>query len=399
MSLPLVSASARSRSGRRVADVAVLLLSLFLLLAVHPVHGQEPDPFSVTVKVDASADTVAKARDVARLDGQRRALAALAERLSGSSAPVPQPKLGDKAITGLVASFEVANERMSAVRYLADYTFHFRPAETRRALGVSAAAVPADNRDEPKDAETADRPRPTENKAIVIVPVYQAAGETRLWDDPNPWRDSWEQASVEAGRIIVPLGDAGDLVAIDGEKARAGNTQAIAAVTRRNGGDEAVVAVAALRGSADRPAGVDVTLQHYRGGHFGEKSSRAFDAAAGESAADLLRRAVAAIAPEIVGGRQREAPQAAREDQEGALIAVLPISSLDDWLRARERLSTVPMIRRISLVTLSRQEATIEIGYAGTIEQLKSDLAQVSLDLLKGESRWRLARSGAGRAP
>jgi hypothetical protein len=57
------------------------------------------------------------------------------------------------------------------------------------------------------------------------------------------------------------------------------------------------------------------------------------------------------------------------------------------------------MIRRISLVTLSRQEATIEIGYAGTIEQLKSDLAQVSLDLLKGESRWRLARSGAGRAP
>jgi hypothetical protein len=48
-------------------------------------------------------------------------------------------------------------------------------------------------------------------------------------------------------------------------------------------------------------------------------------------------------------------------------------------------------------VTLSRQEATIEIGYVGSIDQLKSSLAGVSLDLVRGDPLWRLARTGPDR--
>ncbi len=78
---------------------------------------------------------------MARIDGQRRALAAIAARQSGGTTPAKLPKLDDNAIGNLVASFEVANERMSAVRYVADYTFHFRPDETRRALGSPGPAA------------------------------------------------------------------------------------------------------------------------------------------------------------------------------------------------------------------------------------------------------------------
>ena len=59
----------------------------------------------------------------------------------------------------------------------------------------------------------------------------------------------------------------------------------------------------------------------------------------------------------------------------------------------------MPAIRKVTLVALSRQEATIAIDYTGTIEQLKSELAKISLDLVQRESRWRLARGGAGGAP
>jgi len=62
-------------------------------------------------------------------------------------------------------------------------------------------------------------------------------------------------------------------------------------------------------------------------------------------------------------------------------------------------LRAVPAIRGVTLTALSRQEATIAIDYAGTVEQLKSALAKISLDLVQRESRWRLARSGAGSAP
>ncbi len=77
-------------------------------------------------------------------------------------------------------------------------------------------------------------------------------------------------------------------------------------------------------------------------------------------------------------------------------MAVLPIDSLDDWLRARERLQTVPDIRKVTLAALSRQEASIAIDYTGTIEHLKAELAKISLNLVQRESQWRLARAAAG---
>jgi hypothetical protein len=383
MTLPLMPAAAGSGRRWRLAGAAFLFL-----LAGHvgaaPGRAQDADPFSATVKVDASAETATKAREMARIDGQRRALAAVAQRLSAGGAPAKPPKLDDKAITDLVVSFEVANERMSAVRYVADFTFHFRPAELRRALGMAATGTAA--------AEPSGGP-------MVVIPVYQAGGQSRLWEDPNPWRDSWERqpGAAGAGRIVVPLGDAGDIAAIDAAKARAGDAEALAAVARHNGGEEAVVALAAIRGPADRPTGLDVTLRRYRAGRLVDSRSDALAANPGEGASDLLGRAVAAIGSDIGSGWKKD--PAAGYDQEGSLTAVLPIASLEDWLRARERLGGVAAIRKLALVALSRQEATIEIGYAGSIDQLKAGLAEISIDLVRGEPLWRLARSGPGRLP
>ena len=388
MTLPPMPALVGSRSGWRFAH-AILLILLALQLIARPVWSQEAALFSATVEVDATADTVARARDLARVDGQRRALAVIAERHSGSGAPAKLPKLDDRAISALVASHEVANERMSAVRYLAEYTFHFKPAETRRVLGISGSAEIA-----PGTAEGV--PKPT-----ILIPVFQSGENALLWDDPNPWRNSWEDrppASGE-GRVVVPLGDAGDLAAIDAEKARAGDAGALAAVAGRNGGGDVVVALAMLRGPSDRPAGLDVRLRWYSGGRLVETRNAGFSANPDEGTDDLLRRAVAGIASEIEGRRGAQGATAADQNQEAALTAVLPITSLDDWLRARERLGAVPVIQKISVVSLSRQEATIEIRYSGTPDTLKSELAQIGLDLVHGGSRWRLARTGPGTGP
>jgi hypothetical protein len=69
----------------------------------------------------------------------------------------------------------------------------------------------------------------------------------------------------------------------------------------------------------------------------------------------------------------------------------------------------LPAIRKIGLVALSLQEATIEIEYLGSVDQLKASLAEAKLDLVRGDPQgasplgaplqgtpqWRLARSGA----
>jgi hypothetical protein len=384
-------AAAGSEGGWRFAGAALLVA---LALGVTSVAGraQEADQFSATVAVDATADTVARARDMARTDGQRRALAAVGARLSGGSAPARLPKLDDKAITDLVLSFEVANERMSAVRYAADYTFHFRPEAIRRVLGNAGVAV-SDDPGKPVSG------KPLSGKPLVLIPVYQSAAQSSLWDDANPWRQAWEQQPPGTGalRLVVPLGDAGDIAAIDADKARAGDAEALAAITRRNGGEEAIVALAAMRGPPDRPAGLDVTVRRYRADRLVDSHLEKLTADPGESESDLLRRAAAAIVSDIGSGWKNEA--VSHYDQEGSLTAILPITDLDDWVGARERLAAVPAIRKIALLALSRQEATIEIGYGGSIDQLKASLAEIRLDLVRDDPLWRLARSGSARRP
>ena len=380
MTFRLTSAPAPRRNRARLAG-AVLLAALVLPCIAAVGRAEEADPFTAQVAADATADTVAKAREMARLDGQRRALTMVADRLAGGAAAKLQ-RLDDNALTGLVASFEVANERMSAVRYAADFTFHFRPEETRRVLRITGAAA------------TDDTGRP-----LVVVPLYQSGGQARLWDDTNPWRQAWEQQPPAAGqlKLLVPLGDAGDIAAIDAEKARAADPEALAAIARRNGGEEAIVATAVLRGPADQPSGVDVTVRRYRGGRPVDSHAEPLAANPGESENGLLRRAAAAVAADIGSGWKNASAQS--YDQQGSLTAVLPITSLDDWVAARDRLLTVPTIRKVALTALSVQEATIEIGYVGSIDQLKTSLAEISLDLVRGEPAWRLARIASPRTP
>jgi uncharacterized protein DUF2066 len=401
MTLSLLPAGAGCRGGWRLAGSALLVV-LALGVMGAPSRAQDTDPFSATVAVDATANSAAQAREAARTDGQRRALAAVAERLSGGSTGAKLPKLDDKAITDLVASFEVANERMSAVRYAGDYTFHFRPEEIRRVLGNPGLGNPASSNPAPANPAPAN-PGPAASeesaKPMVLIPVYQSVGPARLWEDPNPWRQAWEQqpAGTGAARLLVPLGDAGDIAALDADKARAGDGGALAAIARRNGGDEALVALAVLRGPPDRPDGLDVTVKRYRADRLVDSHMEPLTANPGEREGELLRRGAAAIVSDIGSGWKNEA--AAHNDPEGSLTAILPITDLDDWVQARERLAKVPMIRKVALMALSRQEATIEIGYGGSIDQLKAGLAEISLDLVRGDPLWRIARSGSARRP
>ena len=380
------------RAVDRCGAIATAALLLAFATAV-PAKAAEDDPYSVTVSVDATGETSGKAREQARSDGERRALATLVERLSRANAGAKLPKLDDSALADLVASFEVANERMSAVRYIADVTFHFRPAEVQRVLqksGISQAT--------PGGA-------PDSGKALVVIPVYQSGTTLVLWDDPNPWREAWAQqpsaTSAGAPHYAVPLGDAGDIAAIDAAKARAGDAAALAAVARRNGGEDAIVALATLRGTPGSPTGLDISVRRYRAGQPADVHADTVTANPGERPAQLYRRAAAQIAASIESG-WKKVPLPGY-DQQGRLTAVLPITGLEDWVRLRERLAALPAIRGVSLITLSLQEATIELDYLGSIDQLKASLAEAKLDLVRadpqgsstGYSGWRLARSGA----
>jgi hypothetical protein len=281
----------------------------------------------------------------------------------------------------MVTSFEVADEKMSAVRYLADYTFHFRAAKIRQLLRRADIAF----------SEGAAKP-------VTVVPVYQDGGKTVLWDDPNPWREAWAQVPAGSGptRLGLPLGGLGDVTAIDADQARSGDPQALTDIAQRNGGEEALVALAAARRQGDRLAGVDIRLKRYRLGQPVDSRSDSIDANPGESETDLLKRAVAAAVADLQHGRAPNVDkEASLADKVASLAAIVPLASLGDWVEMRQRLAAVPAIRRIDLLSLSRQQAKIEISYVGSPDQLKSSLAEADLDLGGADPDWRLQPASA----
>jgi hypothetical protein len=386
MGLPLVSAITGNQAIWR--PVGVLLLLLGVMLRIGPALAEEQrEGFSATVKVDATADSVAAARELARIDGQRRALVLVIDRLSGSTDSAKLPKLDDNTVTDMVESFEVANERMSAVRYLADYTFHFRPSKVRR-LVHSADSAPAEANSRPAVDEGGIKP-------VIVLPVYKDSTGTVLWDDPNAWREAWGQRSAGSGliRLTVPLGDASDLAIIDAGRAEAGNPDALTAIAQRNGGDEAIVALATARREGDKVVGLDLSIKRYRSGHLADTHGMTLDADPGESADDFLKRAADTIAGEIASSSKKSPGPSS--DQQASLGASVPIGSIGEWVRVRDRLASVPAIRKVDLLSLNRHEAKIQIKYVGSSEQLRSSLAEVDLGLDGTDPIWRLQLSGA----
>jgi hypothetical protein len=401
MALRLMPAIAGTRLSRPWTYGALLF---FVVMLVGVARAEDSDAtYSATVKVDATADSTAAARELARIDGQRRALTALIDRLSGSPETAKLPKLDDKAITDMVDSFEVANERMSAVRYVADYTFHFRPSKIRRLVRVTDTAL-TEGETKTTAAETGGKTA-TEaaartsgdsgNRPIVILPVYNDGTSLVLWDDPNEWRAAWAQRPAESGatRVTLPLGDAKDLALIDAEKARSGAPEALSAVAQRNGGSETVVALATAQREGGNLNHLTVGVKRYRSGRLVDTQERSFDANSGESEADFLRRVADAVAADIEKGSRNAA--ASRTDQQASLTITVPIGSLGEWLQVRDRLTSITSVRKIDLLSLNRQEARIEVKYVGSQDQLKSSLSAVSLDLAGGDPVWRIQPAGA----
>jgi hypothetical protein len=362
-------------------------LCLVLVVPPRPVAAQS-DAYSATVTVDATSDNAAKARDMARIDGARKALNTVIANLAGGPDKVKPLKLSDNQVTDLVASFEVASEKMSAVRYTADYTYHFKPADVAKAM--QSAGIAKSDAAAPAASGPSSGPIPG-GKPVVVLPVYQDGDVAMLWDDPNPWREAWSQrpAGTSGASLVVPLGDVSDLGAIDADKARTGDSAALAAIAKKEGADDVLVMIAAPR-VGDKP-GLDVTVRRYHAGQFVDVHFDNIDAKPNEPDSDLARRAADAIAADLDNGWK--SAKGGPGDQQGSLVVVAPITSLDDWLKLRDRLVAVPSVRKIDVRSLSRQEATIEIQYVGGMDQLKASLGAAKLDLQGGDPIWRLARS------
>ncbi|HYC13721.1 MAG TPA: DUF2066 domain-containing protein [Stellaceae bacterium] len=361
----------------------LLLLAAMLLLAV-PALGQSRQPSLYTVSdvaVDVTAQSALKARDTARLDGERRALTTLLQRLTAKEDWNRLPKASDAELEELLQDFEVAGEKTSAVRYIATFTYRFQRDAVANFLRNHGIAF----------AETRSKP-------VLVLPVLSSGGRSILWEDPNPWRAAWGQAPG-IGEGLVPMrlahGDLTDVQAIDANQAARGDRDPLTALSRAYEGVDVLVVRADVTGSGAQRA-IQLTAARYAAGFPDQSWTGSVKADAGEGDDALYAKAVdAAIAGVNDAWKQSILSHGGGTNASASLVAIVPLTSLKDWVAVRERLRSISSIQRTRLLSLTKEAARVEIGYLGEPETLQIVLAQRDLTLARGDSDWTLSAKGA----
>ena len=195
-----------------------LLVAAIVLSGPVSARAQAPvgDVFEIRgVAVDVTAQTADAARTQALRDGQLRAFDQVLRRLTVSDDHALLPRLSAEDISLYVRDFEVASEKTSAVRYIANLNVRFSETAVRdllNELGITFAETPS--------------------KPVLLVPVFQSGGAMLLWDDPNPWRDAWNANQPVPGMVpmVLPLGDLTDVGAIGAVQAVEGDRQQLVAL-------------------------------------------------------------------------------------------------------------------------------------------------------------------------
>ena len=368
--------------ARKFGGVALVLTMVALALSARPslvLAATRADLFSVSVPVDATAASATAARDAARADGQRKAYTALINRLTLARDRSRLPAATDTTLNQVIQGFEVANERRSSVRYLADYKFHFRPDAVEQLL--RERGVPF--------AETASKP-------VVVLPVLKNAGaRPMLWDDPNPWRDAWSHSPPAQGLVPVkvPLGEVEDVGAIDAATADAGDDAHLQAFAANYDHDDVLVTRATIK-SGGGAKSVDVnTTRFVPGSPGGEQSWVAtYTANAGESDQDFLIRAVVGTEAQVEDTWKQA--NIVDYSQSATLVVNVPAEDLNGWIAVRQRLATTNAVQRTDLISLDHHGGRLALHYVGSADQLRVALAQNNLALSGNDPNWVLQPAG-----
>ena len=358
---------------RSLAVIVAITLLLSPLLAGQAANAQVRNVFEVKgVAVDVTADTAAAARGQALAEGERIAYGRLLERLVPIAKQHLLPDLGSAEVAQLVKDLSVAEEKTSAVRYLAKLDIRFKSEEIRRLLidyGVPFAETPS--------------------KPVLVLPVYQAAGALLLFDDPNPWRDAWGKGTGGDGLVplLLPLGDLADIAAIGAEQAIGGDAQRLDAVAGRYGAGDTLVAHATLRlDPLSRRSNVEVYLTRYGTALQEQTFVKSYSAKGEESLDDLLARAAADLSRQVQDNWKND--NLLHFTRKAVVAVTVRIGGLGDWLAVRQRLERVAVIRKAELVLLSLDEVRVNLHYIGEPEQLSLALEQADLTLSRDGDDW-----------
>lgn len=349
----------------------IVLCAVFLLFSA--TAQAETSLFVIDdVKMDITAQSASEAKKQAFEQAQTKAFETLVARMLTDDEIVQLPPAEPREVSLLIKDFEITDEKLSSVRYMATYKFRFKEKEVRQYFTNLGFGF-SDLRSEP----------------MLILPLYRKGFDTILWSYDNEWLRAWNRSGDINGLvpITVPIGDLDDVQDIGDDDALTYTKEGMSKMLERYGAHEAVIAIAIPNAGFDiygNHAPNDsggINIQIFRTDRNTPEFTREIhvNVEPDDTRDQVFDRAV----HDVYKALQRDWKVKTRVDtnEDNQITARVPITSLKEWADTQKVLKNVSAINNITVKKLSPQGALIDIKFQGRITRLQSVLREVEATL------------------
>lgn len=352
----------------------VLIALLSCAVLAPPARAQDASPFTVEgVRADASAESATKARESAFAQAQSAAFATLAGRILSPEDVKRLNPPDAMAIGPMIHDFEIVNEKISTVRYIATYTFRFDP-DAVRAFLAGRGLTSSQTASTPDEGVSAV---PSSGRTLIL-PFFETANRTILWSDDNPWRRAW-QAAPPPGTVL-PAGDLDDMRNIPDDSAMTYDPASLQDMVGRYGAAQAIVAVArSLPDPRDPRVTGSVEVYLYQAGANGPAWLRTVSVPV-TPGTDLYAQAVLSVSQTLNG---QESTGVASHP----LTLYLTFSNPDEWMATQRALETFSGLNDLKILSLTPRRAILKGAFAGDETALVSQGQTQGLTVTPAQDR------------
>jgi hypothetical protein len=339
-------------------------LAALALLAMPAAAQSQGELYTVSgIHVDVSGRSSTEAFTNAIAGGRPQAFQILFRRLTQQKDWGRQPNLDAAGLTRLSRDYNVANERRSTTRYVADVSYIFNPDAVGRLLRAANIAF------------TTQAP----SARVLVIPMAPNVSG-------GAWANTLAAPAAQASAVVpYSLPSADDLRALaqlNFDSAQWSDVAAAATRARANG--------AALVQAVYAKGKVTVNIRLLAPGQAPTKSSAEvpMTGTVGTTYPAAATAALAAI-DDLWKSRVTIDP-----GQRGRLTVDMRIANLDQWGEAQAALTGTPLVTNVTLVAMDTGYARMVIAYNGTADQLRDALGAAHLALTNRGGQWMLAPGG-----
>lgn len=343
---------------------AVVTVLFFVMLSAGSVRAAPIDTkmFSASgIQVDVTAKTAAAAREQAMQDGQKRALMVVMERITPSYVVEQLPELVPDDILNFVQDISVLNEKTSSVRYMATLEVRFNPDAVRELLRQNGLPYVR-----------------TSGKPLLILPVYKrsVSASPVLWAEDNAWLRAWINRTAESYMVplFVPMGELSDLQTLTVDQILNGDLAAAQALAKRYEAEGILIVELIRNGQTFTVKGRAMDEMT-----ASEIPNFSFSLPLTKNTATTFARAVKKVVEHLESVWKSE--QMVQFNEAASLVALAPVSSLEQWEKIKGRLDRIPIISSYYLQAARAGVLQLTIFFAENLERLQKEMNKRMLSL------------------